>query len=165
MEKFQKIFNNSEFCNENFTFKCTSVIKYDNAFLGKCGIFFTNNYILILNEDITKIIYYYNIQKIDKKDQVISRKLVLDIPVDYTKLELDFKFDKDRQLFLKNLHMILGSKKSEFESYIGVDTLKKWPKGYIPFEELKTLRQLFDLELISEEEYLITKSDILKDYF
>jgi len=61
--------------------------------------------------------------------------------------------------------MILGSKKSEFEYYIGVDTIKKWPKGYIPFEELKTLRQLFDLELISEEEYLITKSDILKDYF
>lgn len=115
MQKFQNLFKDSEFSNEHVIFECISIVKYEDALLGKCGIFLTDNYILIINNEISKIIYYHDIHNLDKKDQVISRKLIISMPIENNKFKLDFTFDKDRQLFLKHLHTLLSKIKSEID--------------------------------------------------
>lgn len=164
MKKFENLFNDSDYSNEILFFKTSSLIYFNKDYLGECGIFLTKDYILILNKKISRTINYTNIFDFEIKNTLFGRKVILNIPIDNLTVEMDFNFDKDRQIFLSKLQELMENKKTEIQTIIENEEYKQEKRKNMPYEELKKLKELYDLEILTEDEYNLKREEMLKDY-
>jgi hypothetical protein len=153
MKKFENLFNESDYSQEILYFKTSSLIYFNKDYLGECGIFLTKDYILFLNKKISHTINYTTIFDFKTKNTLFRRKVILNIPIDSITIEIDFNFDKDRQKFLSKLQELMKNKETEIQSIIENEEYKQEKRKNIPYEELKKLKELYDLEILTEDEY------------
>lgn len=164
MKKFENILNDSEFSSEVIFFKTTSLITFGEKYLGECGIFLTKDYIIILNRKFSKTVNYAKIYDYETKNTIFGRKVFLNIPIEDMTIEMDFTFDKERQEFVSKLQKEMENKKIEIQSIIEKEEYEQEKKKTMPYEELKKLKELYDLEILTEKEYNLKRDEMLKDY-
>ncbi|WP_239775228.1 hypothetical protein [Mammaliicoccus sp. N-M50] len=164
MKKFENLFHESDYSHETLFFNTSSLISFNKDYFGECGIFLTKDYILILNKKISRTINYAGIFDFETKNTLFGRKVIFNIPIDNLTVEMDFNFDKDRKQFLSKLQELMENKENEIQTIIEREEYIQEQRKNMPYEELKKLKELYDLEILTEDEYKIKREEMLKDY-
>ncbi|WP_239724681.1 MULTISPECIES: SHOCT domain-containing protein [unclassified Mammaliicoccus] len=171
MDKYEQLYLESEYNNIEYHFKTNALASVNKEYLNEVGVFLTNEFLILLNKKINKRFIIPTLNDIESKNGVFARKLEMYFDIDDALVSLDFYFKKERQNFSNHLNEIIQFHSNKVEEDREKERLKEEEeqekerkRKNMPYEELKKLKELYDLDILTEEEYIIKRDELLEDY-
>nr|WP_263313652.1 SHOCT domain-containing protein [Mammaliicoccus sp. Marseille-Q6498] len=163
-------------------FKCTSVVSINGNYYSNCGIFLMEDNIIIVNKNSKAQHFYFGFDNIQTADKFLNKSVSIKDTIEDTDILIEFALKDERQIFLDHLEKLVEIEKlkleqhkvkmniEELEERVLIEEQKEQEQlniereNQIPYKELKQLKELLDLGILTEEEYANKKDKILQNY-
>ncbi|MDT0754995.1 hypothetical protein [Mammaliicoccus sciuri] len=166
MDKFDEMYDKTDYSHMSVLYKTTALVTINEDYKGDCGLFINDMFIVILNKKCDESYFLVSLHNITQKNGFLSKKAILEFPIEEDKVTIDFSFAKERDNFIDSLNGMIESIRQKHEEEIEKERQEEYKKKRtdMPYEELKKLKELYDLEILTEEEYKFKRNEMLKDY-
>ncbi|WP_239733039.1 SHOCT domain-containing protein [Mammaliicoccus sp. E-M26] len=171
MDKYYELYDESEYSDMSVFYKTNGLVTINKDYKGECGLFINDTFLVILNKKYNERYFHVGLHDLTKKNGLLAKKVILDFSIDNSLVTIDFTFSKERDEFIDKLNEIIDLEKAkrEEETKQQIQEQKRQEeiqrkRANMPYEELKKLKELYDLDILTEEEYIIKRDELLKDY-
>ncbi|MGD6773392.1 SHOCT domain-containing protein [Staphylococcus simulans] len=169
-DKNKKIFLESEYSGLEVSYMNDALFSINSGKLYNGAIFLTPNSMIFLSKNYKKEIILGALKIESEKRGLIYHKVYLIDSLDDTGVNIEFTTKSEKDKFIENFELVnqiildiyYGNKNKEEE--IEVETEKKKKNETLPYEELKKLKELLDMGILTQDEFDRKKSQLLEDY-
>lgn len=169
-DKNKKRFLESEFSDFDIAFMNDALFSINNGKLYNGAIFITRNSIIFLSKNYKKEIILGALKIQSEKRGLIYHKVHLIDSLDDIDVNIEFTTKNEKEKFIENFELVnqvildnyYANKKKEEEINIEPEEPKK--NDTLPYEELKQLKELLDMGILTQEEFDKKKAQLLENY-
>lgn len=169
-DKNKNRFLESEFSDLDIAFMNDALFSINNGKLYNGAIFISRTSIIFLSKSYKKEIILGALKIQNEKRGLIYHKVYLTDSSDDTEVNIEFTTKNEKEKFIENFKLVnqvildnyYANKKKEEEINIEPEEPKK--NGTLPYEELKQLKELLDMGILTQEEFDKKKAQLLENY-
>lgn len=168
--KNKTLFMNSIYANIDISFMNDALFSINNGKLYNGAVFLTENSLILLAKNFEKEIILGAMEIVGEKRGVIYQKVNLKDSIDGLNLNIEFTSKKEKEKFIEifsliNRVIIETYHASVYNPEENVEEEKSDENSKtLPYEELKQLKELLDMGILTQDEFDRKKSQLLEDY-
>ncbi|WP_204176813.1 MULTISPECIES: SHOCT domain-containing protein [unclassified Staphylococcus] len=163
-DKNKKNFLNSHYANEEIAFMSDAFFSINNSKLFNGAIFLSKNSLIFMSKNYDREIILGALKISGEKRGLVYHKITLEDNIDNLKVNIDFFNKSVKTKFMDTFDLVnqvlIDNYNSKKDSVEIADETQSDNKE-IPYEELKQLKELLDMDVITQEEFDIKKKELL----
>ena len=172
-EKFWKKFNESEYANEVVDFESDCMPTIGDKVYMSGGLLITLDSILIITRKGIFEFKIYELDDIKLHNKFLEKGIILHSWKKEINIKINFNDERDRKHFFNQFKETFERLKIEFDNenkdiqnhnYNEEKTSEKVHSNKLPYEELKQLKELLDMGILTQEEFDKKKAQLLDNY-
>ncbi|WP_312573652.1 SHOCT domain-containing protein [Staphylococcus saprophyticus] len=163
-DKNKKNFLDSHYANMDIAFMSDALFSFNSGKLFNGAIFLATNSMIFMSKNFDREIILGALKISGEKRGLIYHKVTLEENLEHLKVNIDFLNKDDKTKFVDTFDLVNQVIMDTYNSTKDIEMIEdetQNDKKEIPYEELKQLKELFDMGALTQEEFDTKKKELL----